>query len=176
MDEITPRKGHEKLLQHKALKAYALLKGVKVHFSVELRKTDSKDGIHYYVFSYPDFVYYAQQRTHYRVHVPGAKQKAVRLSKANGRLVDLSLGGVGALFPNDSEIQEGEILSNVEIQLPDGSILYCDLEICHVVPLEAQKQSRVGARFVNVPRDQQRRLQRCITSLEREELRTLPKD
>jgi c-di-GMP-binding flagellar brake protein YcgR len=176
MDEITPKKGHALLIEAKTLKAYALLKGVKVHFSVELRKADSKDGIYYYVFSYPEYIYYEQQRTHYRVHVPASRQKAVRLSKAQGRLIDLSVGGIGALFPIDSGLNEGDTISDVEVQLPDGNTLYCDLEICHIVPLEAQKKARIGARFINIPRDQKRRLQRCVTSLEREELRTLPKD
>lgn len=176
MDEITPKAGHERLLQANKLKAYALLKGVKVHFTAEVLKADSKDGIPYYVFSFPEYIYYAQQRTHYRVHIPGARQKAIQAGAAEGRLVDLSLGGIGAIFPEDSDLNEGDILSNVRIQLPDGNSFHCDVEVCHIIPIQQQKQYRVGARFINVPKQQKRQIQRCVTSLEREELRHLPRD
>jgi len=175
MDELNPEVGHKRLLESGTLKAYALLKGVKVFFTANMRKVSTKDGISYYVFSFPEYIYYEQQRNHYRVQVLGVTNNAINIDQLEGRLVDLSLGGIGAQFPAGTAIQEGDQIHNVHIQLPDSHSIECDLEICNVMPLNDNKHLRVGARFIRLEKDRERQLQRIVNHLEREELKHSPR-
>jgi c-di-GMP-binding flagellar brake protein YcgR len=175
MDELNPEIGHKRLLESGTLKAYALLKGVKVFFSATMRMVSTKDGISYYVFSFPDYIYYEQQRNHYRVRVMGVSHNAINIDEIEGRLVDLSLGGIGAQFPAGTELQQGQQIHNVQLQLPDGNSIECDLEICSVMPLNDNKHVRIGAKFIQLEKNRERQLQRIVNHLEREELKHSPR-
>jgi flagellar brake protein len=175
MDELNPKIGHKRLLETGTLKAYALLKGVKVFFKATMRMVSSKDGISYYVFSFPDYIHYEQQRNHYRVQVIGVSNNAININQLEGRLVDLSLGGIGAQFPAGTVLQAGDTIQNAHIQLPDGHGIECDLEICNVMPLSDNKYIRVGAKFIQLEKDRERQLQRMVNHLEREELKHSPR-
>jgi c-di-GMP-binding flagellar brake protein YcgR len=176
LDELNPLAGHKKLQEHETLKVYALLKGVKVYFSARVRKVSVKDEISYYVFSFPDFIYYAQQRDHYRVHVTGTDENTIRLNDAEGRLLDLSLGGIGALFPAESKIDVGDTIMNAQIQLPGGHFIHCSLEICNRMHFDDKRLTRIGAKFIDLEKERERQIQRIITYFEREEMRLKPKE
>lgn len=175
LDELNPETGHKRLLENETLKAHALLKGVKVFFSTRVRKVSVKEGISYYVFSFPDYIYYAQQRGHYRVHVTGTGENTIRLNETEGRLLDLSLGGIGALIPVEATMEVGNTIANAQIQLPGGHRINCELEISNIMNIEDKRHYRVGAKFINLERERERQIQRIVTYFEREELRLKPK-
>jgi c-di-GMP-binding flagellar brake protein YcgR len=175
MDELNPEIGHKRLLESGTLKAYALLKGVKVYFSANMRMVSTKDGISYYVFSFPDYIYYEQQRNHYRVRVMGVSNNSINFDEVEGRLVDLSLGGIGAQFPAATELQQGQQIHHVQLQLPDGNSIECNLEICSVMPQNDNKHIRIGAKFIQLEKDRERQLQRIVNHIEREELKHSPR-
>jgi c-di-GMP-binding flagellar brake protein YcgR len=175
LSELNPVSGHKKQLEHETLKIHALLKGVKVFFSARLGKTSTKDGISHYVFSYPDYIYYQQQRDHYRVHVTGNNENTIHLDEAaEGCLLDLSLGGIGALFPSKTKLEVGDTFPNAQIELPGRHRISCGLEICNLTLADDKRQYRVGVKFVDLEKEHERHVQRIITYFEREELRHKP--
>lgn len=171
MDVLTGA-GHQALLEEKKLGAYAMLNGVKVFFRAGLRKVGEKESIPYYVFNFPDFIHYGQQRSSFRVLLPNSAKSSVKILSTYGQLVDLSTGGVGFLLPSEMAVRSGEILMNVLIQLPHGNSFYCDLEVCHVVSKFDQRHKRVGAKFISLPKNMENHLHRSIIKLQQSKLKS----
>ncbi|RMG50477.1 MAG: hypothetical protein D6717_13835 [Gammaproteobacteria bacterium] len=176
LDELTPEEGHQRLIEEKHIRCHALLDGIRTSFSSQLVHHDSKDGISYYVLAYPERIFYEQKREDYRVRVARELRSAVRIEeRVEGQVHDLSLGGLGILFPGHSHFHTGEILMNATIILPNKRTIQCDLEVRHQSEVPELNKKRVGCRFLRLEPPARREIQRCVLYLEREEIKRAPK-
>lgn len=176
LDELTPEAGHQRLLEEKTIRCYALLDGIRTSFGSQLVHHGSKDGISYYVLAYPEYILYEQKREDYRVRVARELRSAVRIEeRVEGQVHDLSLGGMGILFPAHSHFHNGEILMNATIILPNKRTIQCDLEVRYIAEVPELNRKRVGCRFLRLEAPARREIQRCVLYLEREELKRAPR-
>jgi c-di-GMP-binding flagellar brake protein YcgR len=177
LDELTPREGHERLKLTGHCSVFGRPKGVGVYFEVDISEFGEENGIAYYRAPLPSLAFYGQKRNHYRVHVGLGTQAAVQLGDvpqqalATGQLRDLSVGGLGAVFPLTAPLESGMQFAGCTLDLPGVGPIECELEIRFARRNEEQRHLIVGAEFINVTPRQQRAVQRSVYMLERDELR-----
>jgi c-di-GMP-binding flagellar brake protein YcgR len=181
LDELTPRRGHDRLIEAGRLNAYARLRGIDVHFAAQLDQASMQDGIAVYRVPLPKAVHYAQKRSSFRVQVSLAMDLPVTLSREDGesvtgRLCDLSIGGTGALFPPDTLLAKGDRLADCLIDLPGAGRLSCPFEVRFAKHQEETNRVRIGGRFLDLTAVQERKIQRSVNFLQRELLRKRPKE
>ncbi len=183
MDELNPAEGHHLLLAQKRLHVSGRLKGIAVAFETSLLQTTEEDGIAIYTVAIPPLLHYHQRRAYFRAVVGVANPVTTFLETRDGRLIegqvhDISPGGIGARFMEveADELQRGQRLETCMLNLPDGHTLQTALEICFVDTSGAPDQVKVGGRFINLSRGHEHAIARFIASLERQRLKTRPKD
>ncbi len=183
IDELNPEEGHALLLARKRLRISARLKGIAVDFETTLQDVRQEDGIAIYSVALPTLLHYHQRRAHFRAVIGAAHEVPIVLQTSHGRYVegrvhDISPGGIGALFQRVAadEFQRGERHENCVIELPRGHTVQSTLEVCFVDPSEAPAQLRLGGRFVELSRGNEHVIARFIADLERQRLKTRPKE
>ncbi len=182
IDELNPEHGHELLLAQKRLRISARLKGVAVDFETTLQDVKKEDGIAIYSVAIPAMLHYHQRRAHFRAVIGPAYEVPVVLEMSDGRLHegqvhDISPGGIGARFQHlaANELRCGARIENCAIKLPRGHTIHSALEVCFVDPSEAPAQLKVGGRFVELTRANEHMIARFIADLERQRLKTRPR-
>ncbi len=183
LDELTPVEGHMRLLQSRALHAHARLRGVDISFAGALQEAGEKDGIAFYRLPMPTLVNYRQRRANFRARVGMAIPVPIGLgnrhiAELDGTLYDISIGGVGALVRAGSiaELRQGSVFERCNIRLPKGREITCGLEIRYVSHDERRHALRIGGRYVDLGRAQEKIIEHFVAALERELLRKMPKD
>ena len=183
IDELNPEEGHALLLTRKALRISARLKGIAVDFETTLQEVSQEDGIAIYKVAVPSMLHYHQRRAHFRAVIGVAHEVPIILGTSQGlviegRVHDISPGGIGALFPQQTPdvLQCGERVDHCVIRLPRNQTVHSALEVCFVDPSEAPAQLRIGGRFIDMTRGNEHLIARFIADLERQRLKTRPKD
>ncbi len=183
LDELSPQEGHGLLLQHKELRIDTRHHGVEVGFKTILAGASQEGGIALYRVPIPRSLDYNQRRAHYRAEVGVVWPIPIILEGAegqafHGQILDISVGGIGAQFQDASEtdLADGARFDVCEIELRPGQSLRTGLEICFVSRAVVSRQLRIGGRFIDLSRADQQTIARFIASLERERLRTLPRE
>jgi c-di-GMP-binding flagellar brake protein YcgR len=120
----------------------------------------------------PDKIHYHQLREYFRVPLPPDLKGTIQLFEsgnealAEGTLLDLSIGGVGAMVKSSVTIEVGHLYPRCKIMLPPllpG--LQMGLEIRRSTP--EQGGFRIGGRFVGLSGANLRQLERTVAELER---------
>jgi c-di-GMP-binding flagellar brake protein YcgR len=176
IDEMSPAEGNRHLQKVSRLRLRARLKGVEVSFEALLESTGKQDGVIYYRLVFPAFVYYHQQRAHYRARVGHAKSIPVQIVRANGKEVtgelnDISIGGIGVRFPSGlpADIARGEEIQRCRIRLSSGEEIACRIEVRFIsVGVSGGANRMMGARFLELSPIQQATIARFVASLDRE--------
>lgn len=176
LDELTPRHGHDCLLEKRSLQVYGRLHGLSVRFNTELLDAGEDKGIAFYRVRLPTEVEHGQKRAYYRVRVGLGFKVPVTLAgetdtAVDGELRDISIGGIGAAFPVNAPIESGADVESCWIDLPGGEAVSCALKVRHTEVDTSHRELRVGASFAGLTPAQERVVQRCIHTLEREEIR-----
>ncbi|HQU15115.1 MAG: flagellar brake protein [Gammaproteobacteria bacterium] len=171
LDELNPRRGHERLLEARKLQVIGRLHGIEIRFPAAVQEIGGAAGIAYYQLAIPGLVRYRQRRTHYRVEVGASLVIPVQLALGpeqllDGSLHDLSVSGVGAYLASGT-LQRGDTVPACVVQLPDAPPLRSALEVCYVRFDEARGKLRIGGRFLDLTRAQQKCLERFVAELER---------
>jgi c-di-GMP-binding flagellar brake protein YcgR len=181
LDELTPAAGHEALLRSRSLRAMTRLAGVDVSFQATVDAVSSEDGIAAYTLPFPDRVHYNQRRGDYRVAVGPGQRLSVQFdcpdgTRLRGEVRDLSIGGLAirVQIPDEWALENGTRIAECEVVFPDGRSVPCELEVRHAERAEGSRWTRVGARFVDLPRHQQHLIARFIVNLDRERLKLRP--
>ena len=182
LDELHPNDGHDHFLRARKLMAFTRLKGVELSFACRLGDVTREDGMSLYRIPLPGLINYRQRRANYRVHVGAGLLVPVvlrdsDLQQLEGKLFDISAGGIGAKIKASkaAAAEEGMIIPECEIQLPSGDIIACELELRFVSPPDAQGNVRIGGRFKALDKAQERIVEHFVVALERELLRKRPK-
>ena len=156
-----------------ALQVRSLLDGTEVRFSTQLQLHSRYQGYPALLCEWPSEVRHFERRRAFRVRVV-SKEAAVtlELDEANerhlGRLVDLSVGGFGALIDREARLIPGEVLD-------------CGLDLQdHRLTAPATVQSfdkvpgthfwRLGASFDDLEPRQERHLSKLVLELQRQSI------
>ena len=177
LDELNPRRGHERLLKVGRLQASAQVQGIETRFSGGLEEVGDASGIAFYRLRFPKEVLYLQRRASFRVRIAMATPLAAVLERdgdaLRGRVIDLSEGGIGVEFSQHVIVHPGEIVA-CRMRLPDGQQMGCKLEIRHVMAFQEQSKVRIGGRFVELDPQRRRMLARLTANLQRALIRKQP--
>lgn len=155
----------------------AVLKGVEISFKSTVVNIDHKENLAIYRLKIPTLILYQQRRNAFRLSMSGAQNNAVIIhppgqDKAEGRLIDISLGGVGAHLTNTISLTKGDMVPKCEILLPKLNYdIISDLEVCFIKIDEKNNSLRLGGRFHNMEKQQDKTLSRLLLQLQREQLR-----
>jgi c-di-GMP-binding flagellar brake protein YcgR len=176
LDELLPNSGHQLLLAQKRLQVTGKLEGIDIRFISELDTFDEQDGMVTYRVKLPARLEYRQRRSDFRAHIPISLAIRVvmvddRENIFEGELYDLSRGGAGIILPFDEAVLVPENWYYCAIELPGASWLFCDVEPRHWKPLHAPGKHLAGARFADLTPMQARLVGRCISELEREQMK-----
>lgn len=183
LDELKREDGHKQLMRHGKFHARASVKGIEINFVSVIDTVGSTSGIGFYKIPIPQVLYYHQRRAFYRAHVSIALSVPVSLTRAlsdgdvSGLLRDISVGGIGArIEPRRSgAVTKGELMPTCAITLPGGASIYSALEVRYIDHGSRQKVLRLGGRFIDLNRQQQKIIERFVVELDRELMRKMPK-
>lgn len=176
LDELLPNSGHALLLAQKKLQATGKLEGIDIRFVAELEAFDEQDGMVTYRVRLPARLEYRQRRSDFRAHIPISSVIRVvmvddREHIFEGELYDISRGGAGIILPFDESVLEPGRWYYCAIELPGSSWLFCDIEQRHWKDLHAPGKHLAGTRFADLTPMQMRLVGRCISELQREQMK-----
>lgn len=179
LDELTPRRGHQQLLEQGRLHLLGHLNGVELSFATELIETDEKEGIAIYKTTLPEKLFYLQRRMDHRVatsgqRIPFRARRGRELEVLiEGYLLDLSQSGIGVILNEDQFLRKGETLANCSIRLPGEEDQPADfaMEIRFYSQGQQSRRGRLGGRFKGLDRETQRRIRQFLNKLERAQIR-----
>lgn len=155
------------------------LDGVALRFTTRITARGEADGAAYYKAPYPEEIDHAQRRREYRVTVPLAKGATLRAVNAagvalEGELRDLSPSGFSAsISPETFEqlAQKDHWQGRCRLTMPGTTTFEGIMEICHRVPGTTTAAPRIGARFLDLDARTERRIERYVVELDREQAR-----
>lgn len=178
LDKLSTNSANNILLKDKKLKLSAFINGVNLSFNLkEISVEKSLDTI-LYKARFPEKIYYPQRRSSLRIATDSTLitfQGTSRDTKTTfgGYVCDFSRSGIGVNFYTDRiNIVRGDKLTNCLINLPDDHTLSFDLSLRSTKKLNpANRQKQLGGFFDNLSPQHQKKLDRYISALEREQIR-----
>jgi len=174
LDALHPDTGHRQVSVGTPLHVFARLQGVEMSFTGTVEQVGNASGGAFYRLALPGKVFYLQRREHYRVRVGVSQEIPVSLpvdeaKPIKGELFDLSAGGICVRLRRPAPAPTiGLRVEHCQIALPDGAPLDCTLEVRNVREDPQSGGQYLGLSFVDLGRREQQRLQRFVTSLDRE--------
>lgn len=179
LDELVPRTGHERLQSGCVLHVVGLLSGVPTYFTTPVISVDEQEGIAFYRVALPEQIDYQQKREFFRVRIGPKLNLGVRLTRTegavmlSGRLLDISLGGFGALLPDNSQLKELDFVTVNALDLPEKKIISCTAQICHIQRPQLRNTNglQIGANFNELSSKAEQTLFQAILLLERAQIR-----
>jgi c-di-GMP-binding flagellar brake protein YcgR len=181
LDELTPTEGHQSVTVQSKLTVSIRLRGVDLRFTGTVQEIGGQAGIAFYLVDFPQSLYYRQRRSYYRVKLGMGLLIPFNIARVDGkpyegRLDDISLGGIGAELKQLTPFHQGDLLPTCAIQLPSGEKIECEIEVRYLSKDEQHKRFHLGARFVKLDRTRKHILQRFVAEAERELIRRKPKE
>ncbi len=179
IDELVPRSGHERLQIGSKLHIVGLLDGVPTGFTTRVVSTDQQKGIAFYRVELPEKIDYQQKREFFRVYIGLGLTLRVRLTRdedsaiLSGRLLDISLGGFGALLPYNDKLKELDFVTVNALDLPDKQVISCKAQIRHIKPspMRTDHSLHIGAHFNPLASRAEQTLFQAILTLQRAQIR-----
>ncbi len=179
LDELSPKQGHDLLLEKKECKVTGKLDGVDLRFSTRLIEARSKAGIAFYKVTIPETVLYRQRREDFRIST-GAQsipfhgyrgqgyQQALR-----GSVVDISRNGMGIVLDDTINLFPGDLLPACTVTLPDKEQILFSLEARSVHQNRHRGTCRIGGRFAEIDQRSRRKIVHLLKKLERQQCQRL---
>ena len=174
IDELYPEEGHQLIEVGKKIKITTQYCGALVYFSTTIEAIGSNDKAAYYKINIPESLEYHQRRSTYRVSTSISSPIPVNLVNKDEVLIsaelrDISLGGVSLRVspPQHITIEEGDYIPTCLIQVSDEKKILSSLDICHVIELKESGSLRVGAKFAEISKIDQREVEQLIATLDR---------
>ncbi|WP_431067581.1 flagellar brake protein [Methylotuvimicrobium sp.] len=173
LDELRPHKGNELLHKKRVLKLSTFLNGV--HLAFLLHIIDSAPF--HYKASIPKRIYYPQRRTAPRIFIRSTALKfrttsCLSSTSLSGTVFDISRNGACINITDNRKlaIARGDVIKDCFIELPNELTLRFDLSI-RFTKTNRKNKTRIGGYFVNLPPQNQKKLDNFIAKLEREIIR-----
>ena len=151
----------------------SLLRSKEVQFSVEDGRGKSQftsprisdvllDGQPVFHVPIPERVIQTDRRFDHRIQIPEVSAPTVIFmlpdgSRAEGRLADLSSGGIGVIgLAAELNVRKGSVVRNCLIEINDKESVFVDLEIRYTrgfIDAEGKPMRRVGFSLVSTPKE-----------------------
>jgi c-di-GMP-binding flagellar brake protein YcgR len=165
-----------KLDDGEKLRISARLDGVEIRFSCTLEAPTLHDEASALQLALPGEAEYLERRREFRARIsaghPPFHMGARDQTEIQGQLLNLSIGGFGALVKNTIRLESGEMLDcSMELL---GELMQLRAEVRQWAETPVAGQYRLGARFVDVEPQDKRRLERIVACLERRTIRNDP--
>lgn len=174
IDELNPKLGHDLLIKSKQLTLHAMLEGVDINFTINLKKAGNDKGIAYYDLEYPQSIRYLQRRNTFRVPISGASkiEIEIHISKNNiftGELSDISAEGMCIRFPKKTSMGLDNYTGEAQciIKLPDNRQIQCAFKVRRSSLDQASNNRYVGGCFERIDKIQRRAIERFVSELQR---------
>ena len=173
---------NRRVLEAPKLVCVTQLEHIRIQFALhDLRESREKNGRVLFHAPVPGEILRLQRRAAYRLLVPlnhaatgriAFKDAGGQAVALNGRLLDISVGGIALQLPPDaSPLVIGQRLPDCCLHLPNLEPIFVELRVCYLNRLEQRSGSqmlRVGFAFVDLPRKIENTIQRYIFNTDRE--------
>ena len=174
LDRLTPKDGHDLLIDSKRATIQISHKGVEISFEATLIGTKPDKILPRYEFIFPTSIQYLHRRNTYRVTVRNDTETDVEIQTNNnksyrGELHNISTEGMCIRFPKEIEIPQDEDPTEVQciVALPDNQELKCTFNICHTYIHHHSKDFRIGGTFQYLDKVQKRAIEKFVVELQR---------
>lgn len=174
LDELSPTSGQDLVRVDPRLRIEARLDGVELSFSGRIAATGDQKP-EYYKVPFPAAIEHRQKRNFHRASIPLSVCVPLALQTENGdtlrgELRDISVGGFSARLHAGSTdaVLKGTVMPRCLVTLPTAIRVSATVEICHLVDGGDSQAVRVGARFYNLSRSDERHIEKFIAALERD--------
>ncbi len=161
-----------------AFKVSSFFNHVFVAFILSGIKPDNSQEIRYFQAPIPKKIYYPQRREAIRVstcHENISFMGSESASKMNitGEVFDLSSSGIAIINPlRQQMLDEGDLVTSCQINLPTGNIINFDLVVCfEKLHDKSANKVKLGGFFKNISSRHQKQLDHYIATLERTAIR-----
>ena len=169
---------HE-LMSGKGAEFIAQLDGVSITFSTGPVTLCDYEKLPALRIALPKSLIRLQRREHFRVSLPIANPvKCIvpptsddEIEPITAHIVDISCGGVAlAEMRGRLSMESGRSLNDCRLLLPDAEVITTSLEIrnsAQIRLLNGSFQTRLGCKFIDLPKDMAAMLQRFVMNIER---------
>lgn len=174
-DELFPAQGHAAMQAGMEVRVLARLDGTDMRFRCRVVEVSLRKPASTYTLALPSAVEHLQRRRAYRVPVPASMPIDVEVQPEDsppiqGRLVDISQAGIRIELRAVRPPPPAMVWA-CRITLPGGEVV-ARVETRHaIVDRRGPGVIHVGARFVDIDRDQQRLIGRFTAVIQRRRLR-----
>ena len=180
LDELNSCDAHEALLKTRKARVQCRLQGMELVFAAQLLKTATESGIAVYTMAIPNAIACVQRRQNFRLRLSPGAMVPVTIphfegERISGEAFDLSAGGLGAFFHTRNIPSRGQVLSGVSRALPRAQPFKTNLEVRFARLDSAHHMLRIGGRFINLDRKQERLLARFLAEQQRKRRRYEPR-
>jgi len=180
LDELNSCDAHEALLKTRKARIQCRLRGTELVFTAQLLKNRMQDGIALYTMAIPGSMVRVQRRQNFRLHLGAGLMVPVTIPRFEGERVsgeafDLSACGLGAFFRTRNLPNRGQVLSGLSIALPGSQPLKVNVEVRFARLDSAHHMLRMGGRFINLDRKQERQLAQFLAEQQRKRRRYEPR-
>ena len=156
--------------------------GVKIQFVAAKLEKAAFDGTRAFRIKVPDALLRVQRREHYRLKtpivnpvkcfVPVPAELGYAKAELQLTLHDISVGGLSLVgYPLDLKLMPSMVFPDCRLDVPAVGSIWATLLVSNVFDVtlkNGNRSKRVGCRFLNLPSGDQTKIQRYITSIERE--------
>jgi c-di-GMP-binding flagellar brake protein YcgR len=175
---------HE-LLSGKGAEFITQLEGVSISFSTGPVTLSDYEKLPALRIALPKTVIRLQRREHFRVHLPMSRSIKCIVAPTSendpdpihANIVDIGGGGV-AIAESGGRLgtETGRILPNCRLLLPEMDVIVIPMEVRNAAQIRLANgafQTRLGCKFINLPKDMAATLQRFIMNIELERRNSL---
>lgn len=154
----------------------ANLQGIEVRFRARFESVIEYRGDRALKMAWPEDLKYLERRSDYRVRISGEiaglELSDVSTDSIEGQIIDLSLGGFGALVEDSPILKQGEVL-DCKVEFNELTLVI-RAEIRRKSSVSKRGKCHIGARFVEIDQRKQALIGRLVAQLERRAIRTDP--
>ncbi len=177
LDALYPETGNEILRREGWLRLTAGFDSTSLTFTSRVMDEGEEAGIRYFRVALPARVDYAQRRGRYRVPVDSIHNVPVILENQQGTTVlgnlhDISASGLSVLLSAPAAVAfgPGEAIPFCVVRIPDDEPIVVGIEV-RDLRAEQGDTTVLGAKFIEIDRIAEQRIDRFVTAMERQLLK-----
>ncbi len=178
-DKLSPSHGNKLITDKNKLKFSTIYDGIHLAFTVDNIAQGASQGNIHYKSTIPSKIFYPQRRSSPRFqittfHIPFSGVSERTKATVGGSIFDISRKGLSlgvSITNNIARLQRGDLLQNCRMTFDNQTINF-DLAIRFAkVTNKNTGKTIIGGYFENLSSKNKHKLERFVTSLEREEIR-----
>jgi len=144
----------------------------RLTFSTHILARRNDEGVESYSLALPEFVDYNQRRGAFRLQLRGGWGAASQFlapgqNRCSATVRDLSSTGIRLELQDAADVAEGDVLTDLQFEFA-GRSFQCHADVRNVAH-NANDNVVVGAAFMDLPKVEQRSLERMIMQMQRQQ-------